>query len=500
MATTRRDFLVGSMLTLGCTYLNAEGVAAPEPCGALPSMRQLGWQRMETYSFLHFTVNTFTDKEWGYGDENPDVFSPANFDADAIVSALKAGGMKGVMLTCKHHDGFCLWPTKTTEHSVRSSSWEGGKGDVVREISDAARRHGLKFGVYVSPWDRNNANYGKPAYLPIYREQITELLTNYGPVFEVWFDGANGGDGYYGGAREKRHIDAHTYYEWPRTYEIVRRLQPDAVIHGGDTDADIRWVGDEQGVAGETCWSTFTPDDSVDGGTTEQLMTGTLHGTRWMPAECDVSIRPGWFWHAAEDGKVKTPAELMDLYCKSVGRGASLLLNVPPNRQGLLSPEDVASLKGFYGIVQGTFATNLAAGAKLHASNVRGGERRFGPRNLVDGRRETYWATDDGVTTPELTVEFAKPTRFDMIRLREAIALGQRIESFAVDAWKGGAWTQIAQGTSVGACRLIPLKSAVEAERVRLRVTGSPVCVALKEFGIYGISQTLSPLEMVLST
>ena len=428
------------MLALGCTYLNAEGVAAPEPYGALPSMRQLGWQRMETYSFLHFTVNTFTDKEWGYGDENPDVFSPANFDADAIVSALKAGGMKGVMLTCKHHDGFCLWPTKTTEHSVRSSSWKGGKGDVVREISDAARRHGLKFGVYVSPWDRNNANYGKPAYLPIYRAQITELLTNYGPVFEVWFDGANGGDGYYGGAREKRHIDAHTYYEWPRTYEIVRRLQPDAVIHGGDTDADIRWVGDEHGVAGETCWSTFTPDDSVDGGTTEQLMTGTLHGTRWMPAECDVSIRPGWFWHAAEDAKVKTPAELMDLYCKSVGRAASLLLNVPPNRQGLLSPEDVASLRGFNGIVRATFQTNLAAGAKFHASNVRGNDRKYSPSSLIDGNRDTYWATDDSETNPDLVIDFPVATKFNMIRLREAIALGQRIESFEVDAWQNGSW------------------------------------------------------------
>lgn len=256
------------MLALGYSRLRAKDVSAPEPYGAVPSPRQLAWQRLETYSFLHFTVNTFTDKEWGYGDESPDVFNPTDFDADAIVAALKRGGMKGVILTCKHHDGFCLWPTVTTEHSVRYSSWRGGKGDVVREISDAARRHGLKFGVYVSPWDRNNAHYGTAAYLPVYRQQVTELLTNYGPVFEVWFDGANGGDGYYGGAREKRHIDAHTYYEWPRTFEIVRRLQPDAVIHGGDKDADIRWVGNEKGFAGETCWSTFTPDDSVDGGTT----------------------------------------------------------------------------------------------------------------------------------------------------------------------------------------------------------------------------------------
>ncbi|MGC2164053.1 MAG: alpha-L-fucosidase [Silvibacterium sp.] len=483
--TTRREFLAGSALALGATYLHAKVVSAPVPYGALPSARQLAWQRMETYGFLHFTVNTFTNKEWGYGDENPNVFNPTDFDADAIVLALKAGGMKGVILTCKHHDGFCLWPTKTTQHSIAYSSWRGGKGDVVRDISDAARRHGLKFGVYVSPWDRNNAAYATPAYLPIYRAQITELLSNYGPVFEVWFDGANGGDGYYGGAREKRHIDAHTYYEWPRTYEIVRRLQPDAVTHGGDKDSDIRWVGDEQGVAGETCWSTFTPDESVDGGTTEELMTGTPHGTQWMPAECDVSIRPGWFWHAAEDAKVKTPAELMDLYLKSVGRGASFLLNVPPNRKGLLSPEDVASLKGFHGMVEATFATNLAAGAKLRASNVRGGDGKFGPRNLTDGKRETYWATDDGVATPELVVDFGRPVKFDMIRLREAIALGQRIEAFALDAWRDGSWAQIAQATSVGSCRLVPLKEAVEAERVRLRVISSPVCLALAEFGVF---------------
>lgn len=485
MITSRRNFLAGSALALGAKYLHAKEVAAPAPYGALPNARQLAWQRMETYGFLHFTVNTFTDKEWGYGDENPDVFNPTDFDPDQIVSSMKAGGMKGVMLTCKHHDGFCLWPTKTTKHSIAYSSWRNGKGDIVRDISNAARRHGLKFGVYVSPWDRNNAAYATPAYLPIYREQITELLSNYGPVFEVWFDGANGGDGYYGGAREKRHIDAHTYYEWPRTYAIVRRLQPEAVIHGGDKDADIRWVGDEKGIAGETCWATFTPDDSVDGGTTEQLMTGTPHGALWMPAECDVSIRPGWFWHPSQNSKVKTPRELLDLYYKSVGRGASLLLNVPPNRKGQLSPEDVASLHGFHHLVESTFATNLAKHAKLRASNVRGGERRFAPARLIDHNPESYWATDNGVTTPNLTVEFPQPVTFDVIRLREATALGQRIESFAIDARQGGNWAQIAAATSVGMCRLLRLSQPAVAQQVRLRITQSPAPIALSEFGLY---------------
>ena len=485
MIATRRDFVVGSALAVGASFFSAKKIFAPEAYGALPTGRQLTWQRMETYAFLHFTVNTFTNKEWGYGDESPDVFNPTDFDADAIVSALKVGGMKGVILTCKHHDGFCLWPTETTEHSIAYSSWRNGKGDVVLEISDAARRHGLKFGVYVSPWDRNNAAYGTAAYLPIYREQVTELLQDYGSVFEVWFDGANGGDGYYGGAREKRHIDARTYYEWPRTYEIVRILQPEAVIHGGDKDADIRWVGNERGVAGETCWATFTPDNSVDGGTPDELMTGTLHGERWMPAECDVSIRPGWFWHAAEDAKVKTPQELMDLYLESVGRGASFLLNVPPNRRGLLSPEDVASLKGFREIVDATFPRNLAAESKLRASNVRGGEAMFGVQNLVDGRNETYWATDDAVTTPELVAEWGKPLGISTIRVCEATELGQRIEAFAIDAWRESGWAQIAQGTSVGICRVIQLQTPIETAKVRLRVVKCPVSVALGEFGVY---------------
>ena len=487
---TRREFVVGSALALGSTCLYAKAISAPGPYGALPSPRQVRWQRMEYYGFLHFTVNTFTNKEWGDGDENPDVFNPTDFDPNGIIAALKRGGMKGVILTCKHHDGFCLWPTRTTKHSVQYSSWKNGKGDVVRAISDAARRHGLKFGVYVSPWDRNNAAYGTSAYLPVYRAQLTELLSNYGPVFEVWFDQANGGTGYYGGAREARHINARSYYEWPSLYEIVRRLQPEAVIHGGDKQADIRWVGNENGVAGETCWSTFTPNDlTVDCGTTEQLMDGTPHGTQWMPAEADVSIRPGWFWHEAENNKVKTPQELMDLYLKSVGRGASLLLNVPPNRKGQLSPEDVASLQGFEQMRSAAFAANLVKHAELRASNVRGNERRYRPANLVDGSFDTFWATDDAATTPTLTIDFHRPAKFNLIRLREAIQLGQRIEAFEVDSWQNGAWSPIAQATSIGSCRLLPLENPVEAERMRLRIISSPVCIALSEFGVYLSSQ-----------
>jgi alpha-L-fucosidase len=494
VSTSRRAFMVNSMLSLGAVSLHAESVSPPMPYGALPSERQLAWQQMETYSFLHFTVNTFTDREWGNGDEDPNVFNPTAFDPDEIVAALKAGGMKGVILTCKHHDGFCLWPTKTTEHCIRNSSWRDGKGDVVRDISDAARRHGLKFGVYVSPWDRNNANYGKPEYLPIYRQQVTELLTNYGPVFEIWFDGANGGDGYYGGAREKRTIDKHSYYDWPRTHEIIRRLQPQAVIFG-DAGPDIRWVGNESGYADETCWSTYDPVGEKGGPAapgdvrTKESMTGTRNGSHWIPAECDVSIRPGWFWHQNQNSKVKTPQQLMDLYFKSVGRGASLLLNVPPDRRGLLAEEDVASLKGFRQQWQQTFDRNLAAKAKLHASNVRGNSRAYRPEKLFDGDRNTYWATDDSVKTPELIVDMHSPQKFNVIRLSEAIQLGQRIGAFAVDVWQNNAWVQVAQEKSIGSCRLIRLQQPMESDRLRLRITDSPVCIALAEFGVYAEAQ-----------
>ena len=490
MYLSRRAFVINCTLSLSAASLRAESGSAPAPYGVLPSASQLAWQHMQTCAFLHFTVNTFTDKEWGYGDEDPSVFNPTDFDADAIVLALKAGGIKGVILTCKHHDGFCLWPTQSTEHCIRNSSWMGGKGDVVRDISQAASRHGLKFGVYLSPWDRNNPNYGKPEYLPIYRQQLTELLSNYGPIFEVWFDGANGGDGFYGGAREKRTIDKHIYYDWPKTWEIVRRLQPQAVMES-DAGPDIRWVGNESGFAAETSWATYNPlatngGPGVPGDVRfRDSLGGTRNGAHWLPAECDVSIRPGWFWHEKENAQVKTPQQLVDLYYKSVGRGAGLLLNVPPDRRGRLGDEDVASIKAFHQTLQQTFSRNLASGARLKASNVRADSRTYGAQNLLDGDPNSYWATDDGVPTPDLIVDLNAPRMFNVIRLGEAIQLGQRIEAFVVDIWSSGAWSQIAQGTSVGSCRLVQLPQPVETSRVRLRITASPVCIALADFGLF---------------
>ncbi len=487
---TRRAFAI----SLAASAIPSRASAAPpEPYGVLPSERQLHWHRMETYAFLHFTVNTFTDREWGNGDEDPRIFSPTSFDADAIVEALKAGGMKGVILTRKHHDGFCLWPTRTTEHSIKGSSWRGGKGDVVREISESARRRGLQFGVYLSPWDRNHAQYGRPEYVAVYRHQLRELLTDYGPVFEVWHDGANGGDGFYGGAREKRTIDKHSYYGWPETWQLVRSLQPNTVIFS-DVGPDIRWVGNENGIAGETCWSTHTPAGETGGPAApgdadpKGLNTGTRNGTQWLPAECDVSIRPGWFWHESENGKVKTPEQLMELYLNSVGRGASFLLNVPPDRRGLLHERDVAALRSFGMRVRDTFSRNLAATAKVTASNVRGGSTQFRPENLLDGNPDSYWSTDDAVTTAHVAFALPRPVRFEFVRVREDIRLGQRVERFAVDAFQNGEWRTVAEATSLGACRICRTSGAVEADRVRLRVTQSPVSPALTEFGLFASS------------
>jgi alpha-L-fucosidase len=465
-------------------------VSPPKPYGPVPSERQIQLQGMELYGFMHFTVNTFTDKEWGYGDESETIFNPADFDADQMVSAFEAGGLSGVILTCKHHDGFCLWPSKFTEHSVKNSSWRGGKGDVVKEISEACRRHGLKFGVYLSPWDRNRGDYGTPGYIGYYRDQLRELLTNYGPIFTVWLDGANGGDGFYGGARERRNIDRRTYYDWPGTWALIRQLQPGACIFS-DVGPDTRWVGNENGIAGDPCWATYTPHapdgtDPVPGFTVyKEGVNGQRDGKFWLPAEVDFSIRPGWFYHPAEDAKVRTPEDLLNHYFISVGHGATMLLNVPPDRRGRIHENDVKSLEGFGKLLHATFRANLARGAKIVASNVRGGDRRaFGPSNLLDNDRETYWSTDDGVTTADVVLEFSKPVAFNVIRLREAIRFGQRVDNWALDAWQDGAWSEFAIGTAIGACRLVRGK-AKTTTRLRLRITKSPVCPVIAELGMF---------------
>ncbi len=490
MQVTRRTFVGGGLAVGVCAAAQSKGEAAPAAFGPVPSARQLRWQHMETCAFLHFTVNTFTGREWGLGDEDPGIFNPTDFNADAIVRDLKAGGIKGVILTCKHHDGFCLWPTKSTDHSIAHSKWRNGKGDVVREISDAARRHGLKFGVYVSPWDRNNAAYGKPEYLKVYRQQITELLTNYGPIFEIWFDGANGGDGYYGGAREKRTIDKHTYYGWDKTWALVRRLQPGAVIFS-DAGPDVRWVGNERGEAANNCWNTVTLTDEHGGASavpgdvdTKLSGAGSPDGKQWIPAECDVSIRKGWFFHPDEQGP-KSVETLLGIYEKSVGHGAGLLLNVPPDTRGQIAETDATALRQFRERLDRAFATNLLRSARLEASNVRGSSVRFAAAKLVDENPDSYWSTDDSVTESTVTAKLPQKTQLNLLRLREAIALGQRVRSFTLEARESnGEWKEVAAGESIGNCRIVRLPSPVEAAELRLKVR-SAAAIALSEWGCF---------------
>jgi alpha-L-fucosidase len=362
-----------------------------------------------------------------------------------MVAHLVRCGFTAVILTAKHHDGFCLWPTETTEHSVRRSHWRDGQGDVVREFSVAAARQGIGFGIYLSPWDRNSAHYGAPEYVEIYRAQLRELLTNYGPIVEIWHDGANGGDGYYGGANETRNIDKNTYYDWPTTWGIIRELQPDAVIFS-DVGPDIRWVGNEDGVAGDPCWATFDPrgtdgHEAAPGNIdAAQSPTGTKNGSHWMPAECDVSIRPGWFWRESESDLVKSGSDLLELYLKSVGRGAALNLNIPPDTRGRFGAEDVAALDAF--------------------ADLR--------RPLAD---IDYVLKKSESSATGLQLTFREAVSFNTVDIREDIRFGQRIRGASVAIRLDNSWVTIATISSVGSRRLIRLPRSYETKEIRLIVT-----------------------------
>ncbi len=433
----RREFV----FTLGAMPLASHGIlnafTAPRP---RPSRAQLEWQRDELAMFIHFGVNTFTDREWGDGTESPQIFNPGALDAGQWARTAKAAGFRAMILTAKHHDGFCLWPTRTTTHSVASSPWRGGRGDVVREFVDACRSEGLKAGLYLSPWDRHEPRYGdSPRYNDFYIAQLTELLTQYGTISEVWFDGANA-EGPNGRKQE---------YDWPRTWATVRRLQPNAVMFS-DAGPDVRWIGNERGAAGTTNWSTVDPRIvTVPGVSGDEVMRslqdGDRDGTVWRPGETDVSIRPGWFYHPAEDSKVRTPDDLVQLYFTSVGRNSKLLLNVPPGRDGLLHSSDLASLRGMRETLKALFATDLAAGV-MHR-----------------------WASSIA-RSATATVTFAAPQRIGIIDLREPIAQGQYVANYRIEGLEGGVWRELGTGTTIGYRRLTEIPPAI-LSAVRVTIT-----------------------------
>ena len=445
--------------------LGGIGMSAQEQPKALPTPtpNQLRWQDMEMYAFIHYSLNTYTDQEWGYGNESPQLFNPADLDCRQWASVCKQAGMRGIILTAKHHCGFCLWPSKYTDYSVKNAPWKNGKGDVVRELADACREEGLQFAVYLSPWDRNHPEYGRPAYITYFRNQLRELLTNYGDIFEVWFDGANGGDGWYGGANEVRRIDRKTYYEWPETYRMIRELQPKCLIWNDGSDrGDLRWVGNEAGSVGETNWSMLNKDGDV---TSDMLRHGLENGDSWVAAETNTSIRPGWFYHETENENVKSLSKLMDTYYKSVGRNSCLLLNFPVAPNGRIHPTD--SLRGiaFKRMIDEVFRENLIK--ETHSVNT--------PANALS-----------------YIIDIKEGASFNRFLVEEDIAQGQRVKRFTLQAFVDGEWLPLKdalseQGdglTTIGHRRIICFPT-VKATKLRFTVTEAKAEPVIKRFGVY---------------
>jgi alpha-L-fucosidase len=477
-------------------FLSCTPPPPPEPVLPLPSDRQLAWHDLEYYAFVHFNMNTFTNMEWGFGDESPELFNPTELDCRQWARVCKEAGMKGIILTAKHHDGFCLWPSEYTEHSVKNSPWKNGEGDVVRELAEACREYGLKFGVYLSPWDRNHPDYGKPEYLTYFRNQLRELLTNYGDVFEVWFDGANGGSGWYGGANEERRIDRKTYYDWENTYKIVRELQPMACLFS-DAGPDVRWVGNEEGWAMKTNWAPIRRDEFYPGSPNYvELRTGHEDGTHWVPAEVDVSIRPGWYYHPSEDHKVKTLPHLLDIYYNSIGRNASFLLNFPVDTRGLIHEKDVEQVMKLAGAVKADFANNLALGKRVTATNIRGNSRKYKAGNVTDGDSDTYWATDDNIIESSLEINFRQPTEMNRFMVQEDIRLGQRIKKFKLEALVEGEWQLIASETTIGRKRILRFPN-VTATKLRLSIEDAKASPVISNIEVFKAPKVLVEPEIL---
>ena len=445
-----------------------KGILPVQPLLPVPEKKQVDWQKMETYAFVHFGLNTFNNQEWGYGDADPKIFDPSNLDCEQWVQTFVKSGMTGVILTAKHHDGFCLWPTQYTDYSIKQSPWKEGKGDLVRELADACKKYDIKFAVYLSPWDRHQAFYGTPEYVEYFHNQLAELMTNYGEVFEVWFDGANGGDGWYGGAKDTRSIDRKNYYDYPRVYRLLDEVQPQAIVFS-DGGPGCRWVGNENGYAGATNWSFLRKGEVYPGyANYRELQYGHADGNQWVAAECDVSIRPGWFYHPNEDDRVKTVEHLTDLYYKSVGRNATLLLNFPVDRTGRIHPIDSTRAVTWHQQLVSELNTNVLKGIVPQATDSRSSE--WSPANVSDDNYDTYWATADGVTSATLTFNLKRPTLLNRLLMQEYIPLGQRVKAFSIEAYSNGQWQTVNVGeetTTIGYKRILRFPT-IEASQLRI--------------------------------
>ncbi|MBK8424754.1 MAG: alpha-L-fucosidase [Lewinellaceae bacterium] len=476
----RSRFLAGLLFLLFVNSISAQKNMPGKQALPVPTAQQLAWHNTEFYLFFHFGPNTFTNVEWGHGTEPEDIFNPTDLDCDQWCRVAKQAGARGVVITAKHHDGFCLWPSQYSKHTVRESKWRDGKGDVLRELSEACRRHGLKFGVYLSPWDRNHPQYGTPEYNDVYVNTLTELLTGYGELFEIWWDGANGE-----GPNGKKQV-----YDFHRFEQVAARLQPNAVIFS-DIGPGCRWVGNERGlILSETNWCTLDTagfQRGLGAPSNDTLNRGNENGAHWIPAECDVSIRPGWFYHAEEDDKVKTPEQLWDIYLHSVGRGANLILNVPPDRRGRIHEQDSLSLVAFGEKVGTAFQYNLAKGRKIYQRSICA----FTPRKrfsyMLDGDRNTYEKIQlPNLDPANLQIDLRKKQTFNAVVIREAIAEGQLIQSFSVEVWKNDGWQEVARSTTIGARKILRFPEQ-KARKIRIVIRASKGEPALSEVEVYKI-------------
>ena len=433
---------------------------------------------MEYYAFIHFNMNTFTNKEWGYGDESPSTFNPTSLDTDQWAEVIKNSGMKGIIITAKHHDGFALWPSNYTSHSVKNSPWKNGEGDLIKDLEKSCRKFGLKLGIYLSPWDRNHPDYGTKKYISYFRNQLTELLTNYGEIFEVWFDGANGGSGFYGGTNEVRKVDKKTYYDWENTHKIIRELQPNAVIFS-DAGPDIRWVGNEKGYANKTTWSNIYKD-SVYGGMPDyyKFSSGQENGSHFIPTETDVSIRPGWYYHPEEDDKVKSLEKLIDIYFNSVGLNSSLLLNIPVDNRGLIHENDTKRLYELNNYIRNTFSNNFFMESKMYFNGMS-----HPIDKLIDNKISSMCPFKTKLNNV-IEISLNENKIVDIFKISENINLGQRVKKFRLEALVNDIWVTIEEGTTIGSKRLIKFEP-IEIKKLKFTIIDSKDIPMISEIGIY---------------
>ncbi len=446
------------------SFINAQKVIPLRP---VPTKEQLAWHEKEFYLFIHFGPNTFTNKEWGEGNEDPSIFNPSALDCEQWARIARKAGAKGIILTAKHHDGFCLWPSKLSTHTVRESKWQNGKGDVVKALSDACKKTGIEMGVYISPWDRNHPLYGTPEYNDVYLSSMKELLTGYGKFFELWWDGANG-EGPNGRKQQ---------YDFTRFRDSAFTWQPQLMIFS-DIGPSIRWCGNEKGMINSTNWDLldtagFTPGHGAP--PTDTLNRGNVNGKNWIPAEADVSIRPGWFYHAEEDSKVKSPETLFDLYLHSVGNGGNLLLNVPPDRTGRINAVDSAALMGFREIRERAFASDLVRGSSVSSNTSNHKDLA----KLVDNNISTYWSSDRALNT-QLVVELKQTKKINTIVLEEMIQYGQRVKTFTIEVYDGHDYQRVFSGTTIGRKKIAQFKDC-ETNKIRITIGNAKAAPVLRE-------------------